>query len=41
MMAFMEAAWCTRYGPPEVLRAEEVAKPSPGPDEVWRYVGET
>jgi NADPH:quinone reductase-like Zn-dependent oxidoreductase len=30
----MKAAFCTRYGPPEVLRVEEVARPSPGPREV-------
>jgi NADPH:quinone reductase-like Zn-dependent oxidoreductase len=30
----MKAAVCTRYGPPEVLRIEDVDKPSPRPDEV-------
>ena len=30
----MKAVVCDRYGPPDVLRLEEVAKPAPGPDEV-------
>lgn len=30
----MKAAICPRYGPPEVLRIEEVARPSPGRREV-------
>jgi hypothetical protein len=30
----MKAVVCTRYGPPEVLRLEDVDKPSPRPDEV-------
>jgi NADPH:quinone reductase-like Zn-dependent oxidoreductase len=30
----MKAVVCTRYGPPDVLRIDEVDKPSPGPDEV-------
>ena len=30
----MRAVVCDRYGPPEVLRLEEVAQPSPQPDEV-------
>jgi NADPH:quinone reductase-like Zn-dependent oxidoreductase len=30
----MRAVVCDRYGPPEVLRLEEVERPVPGPDEV-------
>lgn len=30
----MQAATCRRYGPPEVLKVEEVARPSPKADEV-------
>jgi NADPH:quinone reductase-like Zn-dependent oxidoreductase len=30
----MRAVVCDRYGPPDVLRLEEVARPAPGPDEV-------
>jgi NADPH:quinone reductase-like Zn-dependent oxidoreductase len=30
----MKAVVCDRYGPPEVLRIEEVERPVPGPDEV-------
>lgn len=30
----MRAALCTRYGPPEVIRIEDVAKPVPGDGEV-------
>jgi NADPH:quinone reductase-like Zn-dependent oxidoreductase len=30
----MRAVVCDRYGPPDVLRLEEVAKPTPEPDEV-------
>jgi NADPH:quinone reductase-like Zn-dependent oxidoreductase len=30
----MRAVVCDRYGPPDVLRLEEVAKPAPKPDEV-------
>src|SRR5215469_12962877 len=30
----MKAVVCTRYGPPEVLRIENVEKPRPRPDEV-------
>ena len=30
----MRAVVCDRYGPPGVLRLEEVAQPSPQPDEV-------
>ncbi len=30
----MRAAVCTRYGPPEVLQVQEVAKPVPRSDEV-------
>ena len=32
--AEMKAAVCTRYGPPEVVRVEEIDKPSPGDDEL-------
>lgn len=30
----MKAVTCRRYGPPEVLQLEEVAKPAPGPREI-------
>jgi NADPH:quinone reductase-like Zn-dependent oxidoreductase len=30
----VKAVVCDRYGPPEVLRLEEVERPAPGPDEV-------
>jgi NADPH:quinone reductase-like Zn-dependent oxidoreductase len=30
----MRAVVCDRYGPPDVLRLEEVAQPAPKPDEV-------
>ena len=30
----MKAVVCDRYGPPEVLRIEDVERPVPGPDEV-------
>src|ERR1700722_14920247 len=30
----MKAVVCDRYGPPEVLRLDEVPRPAPGPDEV-------
>ena len=30
----MKAVVCDRYGPPEVLRLEDVEQPGPGPDEV-------
>jgi NADPH:quinone reductase-like Zn-dependent oxidoreductase len=30
----VKAVVCDRYGPPDVLRIEEVARPVPGPDEV-------
>jgi NADPH:quinone reductase-like Zn-dependent oxidoreductase len=30
----MKAVVCDRYGPPEVLRLEDVERPVPGPDEV-------
>ena len=33
-MAMMKAALCRRYGPPDVVRIEEVEKPVPKPDEV-------
>jgi NADPH:quinone reductase-like Zn-dependent oxidoreductase len=35
----MRAVVCDRYGPPEVLRLEEVAKPVPKPDEVLEVFG--
>ena len=30
----MQAVVCDRYGPPEVLRLDDVPRPAPGPDEV-------
>jgi len=30
----MQAVVCTRYGPPEVLRVQEIATPAPKKDEV-------
>jgi NADPH:quinone reductase-like Zn-dependent oxidoreductase len=37
----MKAIVCTRYGPPEVLRLEDVARPSPGNTEVLIKVSAT
>ena len=37
----MQAAVCTRYGPPEVLRLAEVDRPLPGPDDVRIKVAAT
>jgi NADPH:quinone reductase-like Zn-dependent oxidoreductase len=34
----MQAAVCTRYGPPEVLRLAEVDQPVPGPGERYDLV---
>jgi NADPH:quinone reductase-like Zn-dependent oxidoreductase len=37
----MQGVVCTRYGPPEVLRLEELPTPTPGPHEVRIRIGAT